>query len=134
MVALIARAGALSGAYSFKELSSFFSCCFSLLANCLESLHGVSPEISAAAGSAGTVDETRIDDSSSAADKAFKETYPSAPLFLSSVAPEHTMLELVTLRDPRCDVFDSSSGWMKLVEIVNDIFVGCLDNVFDENV
>ncbi|KRY97950.1 hypothetical protein T11_4932 [Trichinella zimbabwensis] len=50
MVALMAKAGALSGAYSFNDDSSFLIDCFSRLANCLESLHGVSPEMSAMAG------------------------------------------------------------------------------------
>lgn len=41
--------------------------CFSRLANCFDSLHGVSPEMSAAAGSG---DERRIEESASAAEKA----------------------------------------------------------------
>ena len=46
----MARAGAESGAYSFSDDSSFFSACFSRLANCLDSLQGVSPAMSAYAG------------------------------------------------------------------------------------
>lgn len=66
-MAWIAKAGAESGAYSLRDDSSFFSDCFSRLANCFDSLHGVSPEISAAAGSG---DERRIEESANAAEKA----------------------------------------------------------------
>lgn len=54
-----------------SEDSSFFSCCFSLLANCLESLHGVKPAISADAGRTGA--DSRIEDSASAAENALSE-------------------------------------------------------------
>lgn len=54
-----------------SEDSSFLSCCFSLLANCLESLHGVKPAISADAGSTGA--DSRIEDSASAAENAFSD-------------------------------------------------------------
>jgi len=43
--------------------------CFSRLANCLDSLHGVKPEMSATAGSG---EEMRIDERASAAEKALR--------------------------------------------------------------
>ncbi|KAI4306346.1 hypothetical protein L6164_029633 [Bauhinia variegata] len=64
----MANAGALSGSYSFSDDSSFFNACFSRLANCFDSLHGVKPEMSATAGSGA---ETRMEESASAAEKAW---------------------------------------------------------------
>lgn len=53
-----------------REDSSFLICCFSLLANCFESLQGVKPEISATAGIGA---ERRMEESATAAEKAFMD-------------------------------------------------------------
>ena len=52
-----------------REDSSFLMDCFSRLANCFDSLHGVKPEMSATAGSG---EEMRIDERARAAEKAFR--------------------------------------------------------------
>jgi len=57
-----------------REDSSFLIDCFSRLANCFDSLHGVRPEMSATAGSG---DEMRIDESASAAENAFRFEFTS---------------------------------------------------------
>lgn len=71
MVALRARAGALSGSYFLMAASSFLICCFSRLANCLDSLQGVRPEMSAEAGSTGV--DRRTEESARAAENAFND-------------------------------------------------------------
>lgn len=71
MVALIAKADALSGVYSF------LICCFSCLANCLDSLHGVMPKISAMVESGP---ERKMEESACAKEKA----YSGEPLELFS--------------------------------------------------
>lgn len=78
-MALIARAGAESGAYFLREDSSFLIDCFSRLANALESLQGVKPEISAEAG--GGVEVSRREERANAAEKDFNEVEMAEVLF-----------------------------------------------------
>ncbi|GER36824.1 di-glucose binding protein with Kinesin motor domain [Striga asiatica] len=97
MVAWMARAGALSGAYSLSDDSSFLISCFSRLANCFDSLHGVSPEMSADAGSTGA--DRTIEDRASAAENAFswEEEVVTAAEGSSELA-RHTTTAAVALR------------------------------------
>lgn len=81
MVALIASAGAESGAYFLREDSSFLMDCFSRLAKALDSLHGVKPEMSAEAG--GGVEVRRREERANAAEKDFSE-FETAPVLLFS--------------------------------------------------
>lgn len=91
--------------------------------------------MSAEAGSAGIVDETKMEERARAADQAFNDPFS---LLLSSVAPEQTMLLLVITfnLDPNCEDLEISSGWKKLVEIVkaisSDLFVEMLERMMME--
>ena len=88
----MASAGALSGAYSFNLPSSFLISCFSLLANPLLSLHGVSPATSASAscGAANGLVPTTAAKASAVAN--FPAAWTTSPLLLSSEDTEHTVL------------------------------------------
>ena len=74
-----------------REDSSFLICCFSRLANCLDSLHGVRPEISATAGSGA--DKKRMEESASAAENAWSgdDDFPSVDGVCDA---EHTIMDL----------------------------------------
>lgn len=120
MVALRARAGALSGSYFLMAASSFLICCFSRLANCFDSLHGVRPEMSAEAGSTGA--DKRTEESARAAENAFNDDdgdCSELPL-LEELAEQRTVAALVGF------VINLDVGLMGLerfVGIVSDIFV-----------
>jgi hypothetical protein len=96
----MARAGALSGAYFLSDAVSFLIEFFSRLANALDSLHGVSPAMSAAAGGGEVAAEERsTDDRASAAENVFTEDASDTLLLLPLPSPP--VAEQATVRRAR---------------------------------
>lgn len=74
-----------------------------------------------------TVDETSIDDNASAADNAFNDPFTLVLWVLWS--SEHMIVEVIAFGLDMI-LLHVSSGWKKLVEIVNDIVRGLIDQGF----
>lgn len=94
-------------------------CCFSRLANCFESLHGVRPAMSALAGSTGA--ETRMEERASAAEKAFNGEVVVCSSWLL-FWELHTIVGLDFGMGKELN-FGFKMGFERFVGIVRDMFV-----------
>lgn len=122
----MAKAGALSGAYSFNEDSSFLIDCFSRFANCLESLHGVRPAMSAMAGMGAA--PKMMEESASAAEKVC--IADAVDIFSGFGEAEHTVTIDLGFRAKGELSFGFNTDFERFVGIVRDILTNFLPLFF----